>query len=145
VRYSVNTANITPPHVMEKSASRILLVDDEPALLKVVGAYLSRLGYAVTTASSTDKAWTEVETSPGCFSVAVLDATMPGLSMVEVATRMLQSNPSMRVLTSSGYPVDISALEAVAPGRVAFLHKPFAPEMLAAALRRMLGTQEEHV
>jgi DNA-binding NtrC family response regulator len=130
---------------MEKSASRILLVDDEPALLKMVGTYLSRLGYAVTTVNSTDKACEQVEASPGGFSVAVLDATMPGLSMVEVATRMLQSCPSMQVLTSSGYPVDISALEAVAPGRVAFLHKPFAPEMLAAAIRRMLGPQEEHI
>jgi two-component system cell cycle sensor histidine kinase/response regulator CckA len=130
---------------MEKSALHILLVDDEPALLKMVGAYLNRLGYAVTAVNSTDKAWKEVETSPGGFSVAVLDATMPGLSMVELATRMLQNSPSMRVLTSSGYPVDISALEAVAPGRVAFLHKPFAPEMLAAAIRRMLGPQEEDV
>ena len=39
---------------------------------------------------------------------------------------------------------DVStALQAAAPGRVAFLHKPFTPEMLAAAIRRMLAAQEE--
>jgi CheY-like chemotaxis protein len=48
-------------------------------------------------------------------------------------------------LTASGYPVDITALEAAAPGRVAFLHKPFTPEMLAAAIRRMLAAQEENL
>jgi two-component system cell cycle sensor histidine kinase/response regulator CckA len=128
---------------MDNSASRILLVDDEPALLKMVAAYLSRLGYAVTAANTTDKAWEEMEASPASFAVAVLDATMPGLSMVELATRLLNANASLRVLTASGYPVDITALEAAAPGRVAFLLKPFTPEMLAAAIRRMLATQEK--
>jgi two-component system cell cycle sensor histidine kinase/response regulator CckA len=128
---------------MDNSASRILLVDDEPALLKMVAAYLSRLGYAVTAANTTDKAWEEMEASPASFAVAVLDATMPGLSMVDLATRLLNANASLRVLTASGYPVDITALEAAAPGRVAFLLKPFTPEMLAAAIRRMLATQEK--
>jgi two-component system, cell cycle sensor histidine kinase and response regulator CckA len=130
---------------MEKSASRILLVDDEPALLKMVGSYLGRLGYDVTTVNSTEKAWSEIETAPQNFAVAVLDGTMPGLPMPELATRMLSTNPCLCVLAASGYPMDISALEAAAPGRVAFLHKPFTPEMLAVAIRRMLGTQEEHI
>ncbi|MGA3237970.1 MAG: response regulator [Bryobacteraceae bacterium] len=130
---------------MDNSASRILLVDDEPALLKMVGAYLGRLGYAVITANTTDKAWAEMEASPESIAVAVLDATMQGLSMTELATRMLKANASLRVLTASGYPVDISALEATAPGRVEFLHKPFTPEMLAAAIRRMLAAQEENL
>jgi CheY-like chemotaxis protein len=128
---------------MEKSASRILLVDDEPALLKMVGAYLGRLGYAVTAANSTDKAWAEMEAAPESFAVAVLDGTMPGLSTIDLATRLLNASPSLRVLTASGYPLDIAVLEAAAPGRVAFLHKPFTPEMLAAAIRRMLAAQEE--
>ncbi len=128
---------------MDNSASRILLVDDEPALLKMVGAYLGRLGYVVTTVSSTDKAWAAVEASPESFAVAVLDATMPGLSMADLAARLLNVSPSLRVLTTSGYPVDITVLEAAAPGRVAFLHKPFTPEMLAAAIRRMLAPQED--
>jgi DNA-binding NtrC family response regulator len=130
---------------MENTASRILLVDDEPALLKMVSAYLGRLGYAVITANTTDKAWAEVEASPASIAVAVLDATMQGLSMTELATRMLNANAALRVLTASGYPVDITALEAAAPGRVAFLHKPFTPEMLAAAIRRMLAAQEENL
>jgi DNA-binding NtrC family response regulator len=130
---------------MDNSASRILLVDDEPALLKMVGAYLGRLGYSVTTANTTDKAWAEMEASPESIAVAVLDATMEGLSMTELAMRMLKVNSSLRVLTASGYPVDMTALEAAAPGRVAFLHKPFTPEMLVAAIRRMLAAQEENL
>jgi hypothetical protein len=65
--------------------------------------------------------------------------------MRELAERMLKACGSLRILTSSGYPVDIGALEKAAPGRVAFLHKPFTPEMLAAAVRRMLAPQKENV
>lgn len=131
---------------MEPDATRVLLVDDEPALLKLVGSYLSRLGYAVTTANTTEKAWVEMQAaldSSQCFALAVLDATMDGLPMTELAARMLQSCSTLRVLTSSGYPVDIEPLEAIAPGRVGFLHKPFIPDKLAATIRRMLAPQED--
>jgi CheY-like chemotaxis protein len=132
---------------MDTAATRVLLVDDEPALLKLVSAYLVRLGYSVTTANTTEKAWTEMEAAltdrSRHYAVAVLDATMAGLPMAELAERMLKASDSVRVLTSSGYPVDISDLEQAAPGRVAFLHKPFTPEMLATTVRRMLAPQEE--
>jgi len=68
---------------------------------------------------------------------------MAGLSMEELALKMLQVNPSLRVLATSGYPVDMSRLETAAPGRVAFLHKPFTPEMLAESVRGMLAAQEQ--
>jgi DNA-binding NtrC family response regulator len=127
---------------MQPAEGKILIVDDEPALLKMMSVYLGRLGYAVITANTTEKAWTEVEAAPAGFAVAVLDATMDGLSMEELATRILRANSTVHVLTASGYPVDMTTLQAVAPGRVAFLHKPFTPEMLAAAVRRMLAAQE---
>jgi two-component system cell cycle sensor histidine kinase/response regulator CckA len=128
---------------MERAEGRILIVDDEPALLKMMSIYLGRLGYSVTTVNTTEQAWHEVETAPTGFLAAVLDATMPGMTMEELATRMLSISPKLCVLTASGYPVDMTYLEAAAPGRVSFLHKPFTPEMLAAAVRRMLAAQEE--
>ena len=119
------------------------MVDDEPPLLRMLSLYLGRLGYLVTTAETTDAAWKLVEADPAAFTVALLDGSMPGMSMDDLALRMLWANPAMRVLAASGYPVDMTALSAAAPGRVAFLQKPFTPEMLAAALRGLLGTQEE--
>ena len=50
--------------------------------------------------------------------------------MEDLAARMLAANPRLCVIAASGYPVDMSRLEAAAPGRVMFLHKPFSPEML---------------
>jgi two-component system, cell cycle sensor histidine kinase and response regulator CckA len=128
---------------MTQAPGRILIADDEPSLLKMMGTYLGRLGFRVATADTTGQAWAEVERSPGEFAVAVLDASMPGMSMHDLALRILAANPSVRVLASSGYPVDMTVLETAAPGRVAFLQKPFTPQMLAEALRRMLASQEE--
>jgi two-component system, cell cycle sensor histidine kinase and response regulator CckA len=128
---------------MDSPTGKILIVDDEPALLKMMSVYLGRLGYSVTTANTTGGAWEQVEAAPSEFIVAVLDATMVGLSMEELAARLLGANSKLCVLAASGYPVDMANLKAAAPGRVDFLHKPFTPEMLAAAVRRMLAAQEE--
>ncbi len=100
------------------------------------------MGHAVVTANTTEKAWRAVQAAPEGFDVAVLDATMTGMPMEDLARNMLNVNQRLCVLASSGYPVDISTLESAAPGRVGFLHKPFSPEMLAAAVRRMLGAQK---
>ena len=128
---------------MEHSTARILLVDDDPSLLKMMGVYLGRLGYSVTLANSTEQAWAEVEAAPSGYAIAILDGSMPGLSMEDLALKMLRANPSLYVVAASGYAMDTTALESAAPGRVAVLQKPFAPEMLAAAVRRMLAAQEE--
>jgi DNA-binding NtrC family response regulator len=130
---------------MGKGSVRILIVDDEPALLKMMSVYLGRLGYEVETAGGTEGAWARIEADPGGFAVAVLDATMPGLSLNELALRALRAAPGLRVIAASGYPVDMSEMETAAPGRAAFLPKPFTPEMLAALVRRMLGPEEETV
>ena len=128
---------------MTQAAGRILIVDDEPSLVKMMKAYLERLGHTVATVTTTAQAWEEVERDPAAYGAAVLDASMPGIAMYDLASRMLADNPAMHVLVASGYPVDMSALESAAPGRVAFLHKPFTPQMLAQEVRRMLGSQEE--
>jgi len=124
---------------------RILIVDDEPSLLNMMSAYLGRLGYSVTISNSTDGAWTEVAAAPSEFALAVLDATMPGMRMEVLAMQLLEANPALSVVAASGYPVDMTAMETAAPGRVAFLLKPFSPGMLAATVRRLIGTQEERL
>jgi DNA-binding NtrC family response regulator len=130
---------------MIQASGRILLVDDEPPLLRMMSVYLGRLGYQVTAVNATEKAWKEIEAAPAAFALAVLDATMPGMSMEDLALRILSANSSLRVIAASGYPVDMTAMEQAAPGRVMFLHKPFVPEMLASAVRRMIGAQKEGV
>jgi len=130
---------------MDRPARRILIVDDEPPLLRMMSLYLGRLGYIVTTTDATDKAWELVEANPSAFEVAVLDGSMAGMTMEDLASRMLIANPSLCVLTASGYPVDMTALTAKAPGRVAFLLKPFTPQSLASTVGGLLAAQEKEL
>jgi two-component system, cell cycle sensor histidine kinase and response regulator CckA len=122
---------------------RILIADDEPPLLRMMSVYLRRLGYGVTTFDRTDQVLALTPAQMGEFTVAVLDATMDGTPLETLAVEMLRVNPQLRILTASGYPIDMSVLEAAAPGRVAFLHKPFSPETLAATVRRMIAPEEK--
>jgi DNA-binding NtrC family response regulator len=124
-----------PPH--------ILIVDDEPPLLKVMSLYLRRLGYSVTTLPRAEEAAALTDADLQRFAIAVLDATLDGIGMEKLALQMLRANAALRVLAASGYPVDVSALQAAAPGRVAFLLKPFTAEMLAASIRRMIAPDKE--
>jgi len=126
-----------------KATGLILVVDDEPPLLKMMSVYLKRLGHSVVTADTTEQALAAAESAQPQFAAAVLDASMEGLSMQDLALRLLKGNSAIRVIATSGYPVDMAAMEAAAPGRVMFLPKPFTPEMLASAVRRMLAGQEK--
>ena len=128
---------------MANSAKTVLIVDDEPTLLKMLRFYLERLGYAVTAADTTEQAWSAVEADPAGFDVAILDATMAGPGLADLALKMLRASPKLGILVTSGYPVDMTAVEAAAASRTAFLQKPFSSEMLSSAVRRILGAQEE--
>jgi DNA-binding NtrC family response regulator len=128
---------------MSERAARILIVDDEPPLLKIMSAYLARLGYAIDTAASTRKAAALMESAAEPYDVVVIDASMPGMSMEDLGRQALHHWSSVRVIAASGYPVDMTVLEAAAPDRVMFLHKPFTAEMLANAVRGMIAGQKE--
>jgi hypothetical protein len=52
---------------------------------------------------------------------------------------MLRSKPAVRLILTSGYPFDTHRLLEAGPDRMAFLHKPFTPAMLAETVNRLLG------
>ncbi len=107
--------------------------------------YLSRLGYEVRTAENAERAWEAARSSSEGLVAAVLDGSLDGLSVEELAGTLLDANQRMCIIVASGYPVEMSALEAKAPRRVLFLHKPFTAGKLADTLRRMIGAQEEDI
>ncbi len=129
---------------MDRASGKVLIVDDEPSLLRMMSVFLNRLGYVVETSGSKESALACIEHDPSAFDVAVVDASMPGIEVADLAIRMLRTGPGLRVIAASGYAVDMTEVDAAAPGRAAYLAKPFTPEMLATMVRRMLG-QEERV
>lgn len=128
---------------MERGAQSILVVDDEPALVKLVSVYLRKLGYTVATTMDAESAWSVFAGSPGEFAVAVVDGSIAGSGPEDLAVRLLRANPRLCVIVSSGYPLDMTAMRAVAEGRTMFLQKPYTSGMLLSAVRGILAAQEE--
>ena len=128
------------PRIDENSpvTARILVVDDEQQLLRILTRYLTKLGYGVVSAASTEDAWEHIQAAPESYSLALIDATMSGMSSEELTRRILQANPTIRVIASSGYPITEEEFSAADPARVAFLHKPFSPDVLAEMVRSLL-------
>ena len=123
------------PPVMK--ASRVLVVDDEPGLLRVLQRYLTRLGYDVVTASSAEEALEAFRQSPASFSAIVTDLALPRMSGEELLRRVFELHPSARALICSGNPADLSMFPDHVRGRIGFLQKPFPPRMLADAMKKL--------
>lgn len=123
-------------------SGRILIVDDELALLTVMEQYLSRLGYQVVACQNGQQAWQSFQSQPSSYALVIADISMPDMSGQQLLLKMLDLNPAVGILLCSGYPFDLSNLPASARPRVSFLQKPFAPKMLAAAVEQLLRGQE---
>ena len=122
-------------------AGRILVVVDEQSLLSVMEQYLRRLGHDVVACRTGQEAWQHFEPEPASFKLVLADLTMPEMSGVELLTKMLAMNPRTCVLICSGYPFDMSTLPAAHQAQLAFLQKPFTPQMLADTIARLLAGQ----
>jgi DNA-binding NtrC family response regulator len=121
--------------------ARILLVDDEPALVKLMQTYLSRMGYTVDTSGDADGAFAAFEQTSQHYDLLVADVTLPGMSGQDMALQLLASKPALKVLLCSGYPIAVDALPDGVQSRVAALEKPFLPNMLAKAIEELLQRQ----
>ena len=114
---------------------RILLADDEPRLLHVVGLYLSMEGFEVSEASDGSEAITMLETEQ--FDLAILDVMMPGVDGIEVC-RFIRSKPatqSMPVLVFTSLSSDKDVERARLAGANHLITKPFSLPGLGAVVR----------
>jgi CheY-like chemotaxis protein len=116
----------------------VLLVEDEPALLAIVGATLESLGYTVLAANSPGDAILLCETHPGEIHVLLSDVVMPTMNGNELRGRLERIKPGLRTVMMSGYAADASTRHGIVdPGRC-FIQKPFTREALASKIREAL-------
>ncbi len=117
----------------------ILIVDDEPHLLELLATFLRRLGYEVTACDDSKSALGLFQQSPETYALVVLDMRMPGISGQELASQLLEINPSVHLILSSGYPFDAMSVQAPDADRVTFLQKPYTAKDLAGAIRILMA------
>ena len=115
----------------------VLLVEDELSVRTLAGEVLRRLGYVVIAAAHGDEALRLASQHPDEIHLMVTDVVMPRMNGRELADRLRLSRPEIKMLFMSGYTDHVVMQRDLAPG-VAFLQKPFTPEVFARKVRLVL-------
>jgi len=121
------------------SSTRILVADDEPALLRLLEFVLGRRGLEIHGVSNGNAAVELLETNPP--DLAILDVMMPGLDGYEVL-RLIRGNPVLAgipvvMLTARAQLDDIQ--QGLSLGADAYLAKPFDPEELLSVVESLIS------
>lgn len=131
---------------MEGMQKTVLLVEDEDQVLRLVEKILEMRGYSVLKADSSLEALAVSDRHEGIIDLLLADVELDeNMSGMELATVLRHSRPGLRVLYTSGYPLDccidhgggrirMEIMELMA----AFLPKPFTPSMLTENVRRAI-------
>jgi CheY-like chemotaxis protein len=129
------TAGGGPEHIM--------LVDDEPAILKITARVLRGRGYAVTAHNDPHAALEALQDPSQHFDLVITDVTMPGIGGEVLARAALALLPGRPVILCTGFNYRVDSEAAAALGAAAFLRKPILKKDLLATVRRVLDAYRD--
>ena len=122
----------------DAGTEKVLLVEDNDAVRDLAARALRRRGYTVYEARDAESAVQWIQTAGIRPQLLLTDVVMPGLSGPNLAARLLQLNPDLRVLYMSGFTEDAAAVHGDFWAGVPLLQKPFTPAALAERVRLAL-------
>ena len=126
------------PAPIQRGKGTILVVDDEPAVLRVNTRLLEKLGYDVLAAPGGKRAVELMRQHSEKISVVILDMIMPDMSGRMTYDALREIAPNLKVLLCSGYSLEGEAQENIASGCKGFLQKPFDAAALSAKLQEIM-------
>jgi DNA-binding response OmpR family regulator len=122
---------------------KVLVVDDEPHVVRLVEINLSQLGFQVRSAANGEEALARVaEETP---DLVILDVMMPKMDGFEALSRLRAdaATAEIPVIMLTARAQDEDTFEGYGRGAQWYLTKPFAPDELRTTVRRVLGIHEE--
>ena len=122
----------------EHSRATILLVEDEPAVLRITKNRLEELGYSVFSASTAGEAMRVAQEHAGAIHLLLTDVIMPEMNGRDLAAKLLSICPQTKCLFMSGYTADVIAEHGILEEGVFFIQKPFSTKELVAKMREIL-------
>jgi CheY-like chemotaxis protein len=128
----------TETPIVRGNGERVLVVDDEEALMAVTSEVLKRLGYEPTAFPDGAAALAEFEARPERFDAVITDEVMPGLTGTDLAASLRRHRRNLPIVLVSGYIGPVMSERALAAGVDAILKKPVQSRELAATLARVL-------
>jgi CheY-like chemotaxis protein len=121
------------------SGQRILLLDDEQSLTKVLQQILLRLNYQVTTSNHAREAIDLCRSHSELFDLIITDLTMPELNGLEVAHQIHTIRPDLPILLISGFSSTLKPENLRQAGILDVIAKPICKASLGEALRRVFA------
>jgi CheY-like chemotaxis protein len=125
--------------VVEGRGELLLLVDDEPLILKTTRATLENHGYRVITAEDGNEAISLFQKHGGEIQAAIVDLMMPGMDGFSTLAALEGVNAAVPLIASSGFPVSGPLAKEIAAGKKAFLAKPYTDGQILSVLAKALG------
>ncbi|MDZ7721493.1 MAG: response regulator [candidate division KSB1 bacterium] len=125
----------------------ILLVEDEPAILKMTGTLLERLGYNVLSAATPVEAiqlageyakQLKEQKTDNNIHLLITDVVMPEMNGRDLAAKLVDIYPDIKVLFMSGYTSEHISHQGMLENSVDFLQKPFSHKMIANKVREVM-------
>jgi DNA-binding NtrC family response regulator len=127
---------VTAKDVAAKTTATVLVVDDDPAVGKVLGALLRQDGLEAEHVASGAEALQALEARP--FEVVVTDVRMPGMDGMELLDRVKRRWPELPVVVLTAFGSVELGVEAMKAGAADFITKPFDREQILAVIRKEL-------
>jgi len=116
----------------------ILIVDDEPSVLRYIATVVRKEGYEVLQADGGDEALAMCESHTGCIDLMVSDVAMPRMNGRALAECMNRTYPGVPIIFVSGYPASRELVAGLTArgfeNGYTYLQKPFKPQELLRAI-----------
>jgi DNA-binding response OmpR family regulator len=119
--------------------ARILIVDDEPEIVRLVVDYMSAAGFATSTARNGNEALMRAQTQP--MDLVILDLGLPALDGLDV-TRTLRKTSDVPIIMLTARDDETDKLIGLELGADDYVTKPFSPRELVARVRAVLRRRE---
>jgi PAS domain S-box-containing protein len=120
----------------------VLLVEDEPAILRMATQLLQRLGYHVLPAPTPSEALHIARSHKGVIDLLITDVVMPEMNGRQLCDQLSDIVPGLRALFMSGYTNNVIAHHGVIDEGIQFIAKPFSMTEFAKKIRTILDGPE---
>jgi PAS domain S-box-containing protein len=127
------------------NGQRVLLVEDEESVNRLVRTALTQNGYTVTTAFCVKEALEQFDKAAGDFDMIFSDAVLPDGNGVQLLDIFLSRNSALRALLSSGYTDRDSLMQMARQRRISFLPKPYTLPTLFKTVSDVMKDQNSHL
>ncbi|MFN3163804.1 MAG: PAS domain S-box protein [Pseudohongiellaceae bacterium] len=126
----------TPPASVNERP-RVLLVDDDESVTRLLANYLQRNGIESKVMNNSKSAWDLFARQSDAFDIVITDQTMPNLTGLELAQKIRTVRPDIPVVLCSGYQEMVDENEATAMGVSRYLNKPVKLENLTSVISEL--------